>query len=155
MNLLRKIVIHLIFIALIGMVFHVMPALADEGHSHPEEKMDMKMDKGMKMDMDMDMDMHQHAPIQKKGPELPPGTKEVKINLSGPFCHKHPDEITAGLMKLDGVIHIEAFSGRRYILAHFNGEKVTPEEMAVAISGLKGSGWRCTGTVSTKKRTER
>lgn len=150
MNLLRRIVVHLSLIALIGMVLHALPAAADEGHSHPEEKMDMKMDKGMKKEM------HHHTPSQKdKGPDLPPGTKEVKINLSGPFCHKHPEEITEGLMKLAGVIHIEAFSGRRYILAHFDGEKVTPEEMTAVIGGLKGSGWRCIGTVSTKKRTER
>ncbi|MFQ5597474.1 MAG: hypothetical protein ACE5GK_05430 [Nitrospiria bacterium] len=131
-------------IALIGMGSFAPPASANGEHGDhaAEEKK-------------MDMEMHHHSPSSKKGPELPPGTKEVKIDLSGPFCHKHPEEITEGLMKLKGVIHVEAFSGRRYILVHFTGNTVGAKEMSDVVSQLKGSGWRCKGTVSSKKQTER
>jgi len=157
MKLLEHSTTALALTAFAGMLFFAAPVLADgdHSHSHPEEKgeMKMEMEKGMKMDMDM----HQHAPLKKeRAPKLPPGTKEVKIDLSGPFCHKHPKEITEGLMKLEGVLHIEAFSGRRYILVHFDGSQIQPEAMATALGALKGSGWRCSGSsVSSKKRTER
>ncbi len=99
--------------------------------------------------------MQHHHSSSKEEFTLPPGTKEVKINLSGPFCHKHPEEITEGLMQLAGVVHVEAFSGRRYILVHYNGDKAKPDEMATIVNGLKGSGWRCKGILSSKRRTER
>ncbi len=120
------------------------PALADGGQGHAEEKAEKKME------------MDHHHSSSKEEMTLPPGTKELKIKLSGPFCHKHPDEIRAALMQLAGVLHVEAFSGRKYILVHYDGSTaLSAEEMTSAVSGLAGSGWRCKGTASNKRRTER
>jgi len=131
------------FVAFLGAISLTRSVLAEgdhEGISEHEEE----------------MEMHHHTPSSNDDPGLPPGTKEVKIELSGAFCHRHPDEITEGLMKLGGVIHVEAFSGRKYILVHYDGGKaLSAEDMAAAVTGLKGSGWRCKGTVSTLRQTER
>ena len=147
MKRLQSVVLVLMLMTFFGIILQVGSVRADGGHTHPEEKTEMKME--------MEMKHKHHAAPKAKEPELPPGTKEVKINLSGPFCHKHPEEITEALMKRKGVVHVEAFSGRRYILVHYDGDQVTPQEMAAVLEGVKGSGWRCKGEVSSKKRTER
>jgi len=131
------------FIAFFGTAWLARPVFADGEHGDPAKP-------------EKKMEMHHHAPSSKSESSLPPGTEEVKIDLSGAFCHRHPEEIAEGLMKLAGILHVEAFSGRKYILVHYDGgTAVTAEEMAAVVSGLKGSGWRCKGTVSTKRRTER
>ncbi|MFQ5781394.1 MAG: hypothetical protein ACE5HN_11495 [Nitrospiria bacterium] len=87
---------------------------------------------------------HEHMMRPKKeesGP--PPGAKEVRIDLSGPFCHRHPDEITDALMKMSGIKAVEAFSGRRYIVVQYMVEHIAPGEMAETLDKLKGSGWHC------------
>lgn len=136
MGQLRGILIQLTLITGLGFALAANFALADGKHEHPEKK----------------MEMHHHSPSSKKGPELPPGTQEAKIMLSGPFCSKHPDEITERLMQLEGVLHIEAFSGRDYILVHYDGEKGNPTDMASAVDAMKGSGWRCDATLVKKRR---
>lgn len=105
------------------------PVLADEGHSHPEEK-----------------EEHHHSPPEKKEPGLAPGAKEVRINLSGPFCHRHPEEIHEALMKRMGVKSVEGFSGRKYIMVQYMSDHITPEEMAATVRKLGGSGWNCKGS---------
>ncbi|MFQ5578988.1 MAG: hypothetical protein ACE5FZ_00105 [Nitrospiria bacterium] len=103
------------------------PVSADGKHSHPEEKME-----------------HHHSPsIKKEEPAMAPGEKVVRINLSGPFCHRHPEEIQEALMKQMGVKSVEGFSGRKYIMVRYMSEHVTPEEMAAIVRKLKGSGWNC------------
>ncbi len=153
MSLQRKIIICTLSTLLFTWISGLNPLQADEGHMHHEETTEKKekmdhhgKEKGMH---------HLHMPKKKAGPEFPEGTKEVVIDLSGPFCSRHPEEITSSLMKLEGVLHVEAFNSRDYILVHFNGDHVTPDVMATTIDGLKGSGWRCDGTVSTRRRTER
>ncbi len=143
MGQLRGIFIQTIVMTVFGFVLSGNTVWADEGHGHSEEKMEKKMD------------MHHHAAPSKKGPDLPEGTKEVKIMLSGPFCSKHPEEITAELMKLKGVIHIEAFSGRDYILVHYDGHEAETKQMVAAVDVLKGSGWRCDAALSTERRMKR
>ncbi len=135
MGQLRGIFLQFTLITVLGLALNANTVWADGNHAHPEKK----------------MEMHHHSPSSKKGPELPPGTKEAKINLSGPFCSKHPEEITAGLMKLKGVLHIEAFSGRDYILVHYDGAKGSPSDMAAAVDVMKGSGWRCDATLVKKR----
>ncbi|MFQ5589463.1 MAG: hypothetical protein ACE5F7_11570 [Nitrospiria bacterium] len=156
MSLQRSMLTCAVFTALLVSIADVRPLQADEGHGHHEEKAG-KMEKMDKMEHSgKKQEMHHHTPSKKNtGPDLPPGTKEVVIDLSGPFCSRHPEEITAGLMELNGVIHVEAFNRRDYILVHFNGDHVTPAQMEATVDSLKGSGWRCDGTVSTRKRTER
>ncbi len=139
MGQLRGIFVQMTLITVLGFALNGTTVWADGNHAHPEKK----------------KEMHHHTPSSKKGPDLPPGTKEVKINLSGPFCSKHPEEITAGLMEIKGVIHIEAFSGRDYILVHYDGDQVAPPALAAAVDAMKGSGWRCDAVISTKRRTER
>ncbi len=154
MSLLKKMTVCATFIILLGSNAHFHPLQADEGHAQHEMKMDGQ-EKMMEHHEEKE-EMHHHAPTKKdRGPDLPPGTKEVVVDLSGPFCDRHPKEIISALMALDGVLHVEAFNRRDYILVHFNGDLVNPDTIATTIDGLKGSGWRCDGTVSTRKRTER
>ncbi len=160
MRHLRKIVYCSLLLTLIASLITGQVALADEGHSHPEKKMEHEnnvMDQSkMKMDHQKEkQEMHHHAPTKRKTTKFPPGTKEVVIDLSGPFCSKHPEEIQAALMELAGILHVEAFHSRNYILIRFNGDQVAPPKMETILDGLKGSGWRCDGTISTRKRTER
>jgi hypothetical protein len=101
--------------------------LSDEEHSHPEKK-----------------EEHHHSPSKKKEePVMAPGDKEVRINLIGPFCHRHPEEIKEALMKQMGVKSVEGFSGRKYIMVKYKSDHVTPEEMATTVRGLVGNGWNC------------
>jgi len=137
MGQLPRIVVPFTLITLLGFALSINTVRADGDHGHPEKK--------------MEMEMHHHSPSSKKGPELPPGTKEARVNLKGPFCSKHPEEITEGLMKLKGVLHIEAFSGRDYILIHYDGEQGNPADMAAAVDAMKGSGWRCDATLVKKR----
>lgn len=139
MGQLRGIWIQMTFITVLGFILNDNIVWADGDHGHPEKK----------------MEMHHHSPPSKKGPDLPEGTKEVKINLSGPFCSKHPEEITAELMKLKGVIHIEAFSGRNYILVHYKSEQTPPDKMVAVVDVMEGSGWRCDAALSTERRMKR
>jgi hypothetical protein len=138
MKQLWEIFIYTASIAVLGVVLMSNTTVwADEGHARPEKK----------------KEMHHHAPSEKKGPNLPPGTEELRINLSGPFCSKHPEEISAELMKLMGVLHIEAFSGRNYILVHYNGKHGKPDDMVKLVDELKGSGWRCDAVAVPKGST--
>jgi len=103
------------------------PVFAEEEHSHPEKK-----------------EEHHHAPSTKKEePGLAPGAKEVRIKLSGPFCHRHPEEIREALMKRMGVKAVEGFSGRKYILVQYMSNHISPEEMAETVRTLAGNGWNC------------
>ncbi|MFQ5542764.1 MAG: hypothetical protein ACE5FY_00260 [Nitrospiria bacterium] len=142
---------------MMGIVFFLSsstPAFADEGHSHDDKKNGQmeKMD-GMK-EMENMEHMHHDAPMTKV-PEKIPGAKELRIDLKGPFCHKHPKDIQHALMELPGVKRVEAFSGRRYIIVVYKEEEVTAEKIAHTLDQLGGSGWRCDPVLSNKKSSER
>lgn len=153
MKLFRNITRSLVLMALFtgGISSPLAWASGDHGNSDTHEAGEEKhMDHPEKKD---DEGHSRHTIKKEAKPVFPPGTKEVIIDLSGPFCSRHPEEITAGLKKLEGVLHVEAFSRRDYVLIHFTPEKVAPKAMAETIDNTKGSGWRCKATISTRRRT--
>jgi len=99
-------------------------------------------------DHPMDHSRHKVGNLPKNFEEPAQGVKEVKIDLKGPFCQKHPEEIRGALMKLSGVKAVEAFNGRKYVVIQYTGAETTPEQMGITVSGLKGSGWRCNATLA-------
>ena len=156
----RKVVNSFIFITLFAGGISGPPAWAngEHGNGHHAEKHNMGMGGEKHMDhpeKEKSDGHHRHTIKKEAKPEFPPGTEEVIIDLSGPFCSRHPEEISTALKKLDGVLDVEAFNRRDYVLIHFTPEKVAPNAMAEIINSTKGSGWRCKGTVSTRRRTER
>ncbi|MFQ5580694.1 MAG: hypothetical protein ACE5FZ_08780 [Nitrospiria bacterium] len=136
MNTQQKIIVSLFSPVLIGIAISTHVATAAE-MSH---QMKPKMDHQPHM-------MHQ---MKKKETGPSPGVKEIKIDLKGPFCHRHPEEIQTALIKLPGVRAVEAFSGRRYILVHYKGDQAAPEEMAKVVDGLGGSGWHCRAVLAKR-----
>lgn len=104
---------------------------------------------------DEEQEMHQPPAIKKEKPGFPEGTKEVMIDLGGPSCNRHPKEIRGALMRMPGVLHVEAFNSRNHILVRYNALKISPDKMVARVNAIKGSGWRCDGTVSKRRRTER
>lgn len=99
---------------------------------------------------------HRHSPPKRKKDGGPaPGMKEVRIDLSGPFCDSHPREIIKALKAASGVQSVEAFKKRRYIMVQYEADHVAPDQMTAVLDEVKGEGWHCKGTVSQKRRGER
>jgi len=156
MKLFRNIVSPFILMALFVFGSPLAWASGDHGDGHHADEHKMADEKHMDHPEKEEAGEHSHHSIKKEAkPTFPEGTKEVIIDLSGPFCSRHPEEITASLKQLEGVLDVEAFNRRDYVLIHFTPEKVAPQKMAEKIDSTKGSGWRCKGTVSTRRRTER
>ncbi len=152
----RNIVNLFIFITFLVSVSPFAWASGDHGNDHHSDEHKMDEEKHMDHPKKKEEGGHDHHTIKKEAkPTFPAGTKEVIIDLSGPFCSRHPEEITASLKQLEGILDVEAFNRRDYVLVHFTPEKIAPEKMAEKINTTKGSGWRCKGTVSTRQRTER
>lgn len=129
-------------------IFNVDGIFADEGHHIGHDLEDPSRDE-MKQGMDHapDHQMDHSRPglgdLPKNFERPAQGVKELKINLKGPFCQRHPEEIRSALMKLSGVKAVEVFNGRKYVVIQYTGDETTPEQMGATVSGLKGSGWRC------------
>lgn len=139
-------------------VLNVYQVLADEGHhmghqaevpSHNEMNQGVDHDMSHEPEHQMDHSQHNLGNLPKNFEKPSQGVKEVKIDLKGPFCQKHPEEIRDALMKLSGVQAVEAFNGRKYIVIQYTGDETTPEQMGMTVSGLKGSGWRCSAVLSS------
>ncbi|HIE64446.1 MAG: hypothetical protein ABGX83_10435 [Nitrospira sp.] len=127
MKLRRKTLLLFLILLLLSFLTLPSPVLADEEHSHPEKK-----------------EEHHHSSSKKKEESvMAPGAKEVRINLSGPFCHRHPEEIHEALMKQMGVKAVEGFSGRKYTMVQYMSDHITPEEIAATVRTLEGNGWNC------------
>lgn len=130
--------------------------VADEGHHMGEHEKDspgaeMKPHAGTEehsSEPQTDHSGHDLGDLPKNFEKPSQGVRELRINLKGPFCQKHPEEIRSALMKLSGVKAVEAFSGRKYVVIHYTGEETTPEQMGLTVSGLKGSGWRCNAVLA-------
>lgn len=156
MKLLRNIVNAFLFITLFVFVSPFVWASGDHGNDHHADEHKMSEEKHMDHPEKKEEAGHGHHTIKKEAkPTFPEGTKQVVIDLSGPFCSRHPEEITASLKQLEGILDVEAFNRRDYVLIHFAPEKIAPKKMAEQINITKGSGWHCKGTVSTRRRTER
>lgn len=136
-------------------ILNVNFVVADEGHHMGDHEKDSS---GVEMKQHTDSEEHSSEPqMNHSGHDLgdlprnfekpSQGVRELKINLKGPFCQKHPEEIRSALMKLSGVKAVEAFNGRKYVVIHYTGEETTPEQMGLTVSGVKGNGWRCSAVL--------
>lgn len=160
MRLFKKIVLFTVFASLLAWGENAKAAGTDEEPILLEEETELFSEDEIEEEKipnadEEEREMHHPPAIKKEKPGFPEGTKEVVIDLSGSSCNRHPREIRGALMRLPGVLHVETFNSRNHVLVRYNALKISPDKMAAKLNTLKGNGWRCDGTVSKRRRTER
>ena len=75
------------------------------------------------------------------------GQQKVMLMLGGKFCEAYPGDVEASWTKLPGVKTVDLRSMKGHAVVTTDGEKVKADQLAAAVSGVKGGGWHCTGQV--------
>ncbi|TKB64937.1 MAG: hypothetical protein E8D47_09585 [Nitrospira sp.] len=75
------------------------------------------------------------------------GEQQVMLMLGGKFCETYLGDVEASLAKLPGVKAVDLKSMKGHAVVTIDGEKVKADRLVVAVNGVKGDGWYCTGQV--------
>lgn len=75
------------------------------------------------------------------------GEEKVTLMLGGKFCDGYMGDVEHALRRVPGVKTVDFKSMKGHAVVTVESGKVKPEQLAAAVSGVKGDGWYCTGEV--------
>jgi copper chaperone CopZ len=76
------------------------------------------------------------------------GEQKVTLMIGGKFCEAYLGDVEAALAKTSGVKAVDLKSMKGHAVVTVYGEKkVTADQLAAVVNGVKGDGWHCTGQV--------
>ncbi len=73
--------------------------------------------------------------------------QKVTLMLGGKFCEFYPDAIETALKQVSGVKGVDLKSMKGHAVVEVEAGKVKPDQLADAVSGVKGEGWHCKAEV--------
>jgi periplasmic mercuric ion binding protein len=75
------------------------------------------------------------------------GEETVTLMLGGKFCGAYLKDVRDALMNVDGVKAVDLKSIKGHAVVIVDSAKVKPEQLATAVSRVKGESWYCTGEI--------
>ena len=73
--------------------------------------------------------------------------QKVTLMLGGKFCEFYPEAVETALKKVSGVTGVDLKSKKGHAVVEVEAGKVTPDQLADAVNGVKGEGWHCKAEV--------
>ena len=73
--------------------------------------------------------------------------QQVVLMLGGESCEKHMRAVRTALKSVEGVKSVDLSSMQGHAIVQAEAGGVTPEQLAAAVSGVKGTNWHCTAEV--------
>lgn len=75
------------------------------------------------------------------------GEETVTLMLGGKFCNAYLKDVRDALTNVDGVKAIDLKSIKGHAVVTVDSSKVEPEQLATAVSTVKGDSWYCMGKI--------
>ncbi len=73
--------------------------------------------------------------------------KTVTLKLGGKFCEFYLGDVEKALKDVSGVQSVDLKSKKGHVVVTVRDGKVSPNDLAAAVNGVKGEGWHCKAEV--------